>query len=70
MDNMYQHGTRKGKLTEAKAYMRLYSDATNSRKSMMYRLLNWQTLSQKKKAHYIHSQRARKEGEKTLTKVL
>jgi hypothetical protein len=36
MDNMFQQGTRKGKMTEAKAYPMLYSGATNSRKSMMF----------------------------------
>jgi hypothetical protein len=36
MDNIYQQGTRKGLLTEAKADPMLYSGAMNSRKSMMY----------------------------------
>jgi hypothetical protein len=35
MDNKFQQGTRKGELTEAKAYSMLYSGAIQNRKSMM-----------------------------------
>ncbi len=48
MDNMFQQGTRKGKLTEAKAYTMLYYDATKSRKSMKLKFLTNRKLAQRK----------------------
>jgi hypothetical protein len=58
MGNTLQQGTRKGTVTEAKAYSMLHSGATNTRKSMMYSLSTRSTLSVRhKKAKFIHSQR-------------